>query len=68
MAALSAAIALLAVLLVQRGDDQIHLHMLIATGIGVFLTMLLGTGLTSLMYLSHHSGHDDAAADFKDSQ
>ncbi len=36
--------------------------MLIATALGVGLTVLLGTGLMTLVFLSSSSGHDDAAA------
>lgn len=67
-AALSAILAAIAVLVVHRGDNALHIHLLIATGLGVFLTMLIWIALISLMFLSHHNGHDDAAADFKDEQ
>jgi hypothetical protein len=66
MAAFSIVIAAIAVLLVARGDTGIHIHMLIATALGVGLTVLLATGLMSLMFLSSSSGHDDAASGFTD--
>lgn len=59
---LSVVIAAIAVILVGRGDPTVHVHMLIATGLGVGLTVLLGTGLMALMFLSSESGHDDQAA------
>ena len=62
MAAFSIVIAAIAVLLVARGDEGVHVHMLIATALGVGLTVLLATGLMSLVFLSSSSGHDDAAA------
>ena len=62
MAAFSIVIAAIAVLLVARGDKGVHVHMLIATALGVGLTVLLATGLMSLVFLSSSSGHDDAAA------
>ena len=62
MASFSIAIAAIAVLLVARGDQGVHIHMLIATALGVGLTVLLATGLMSLVFLSSSSGHDDAAA------
>ena len=46
----------------RAGDSGFHIHMLIATGLGVFLTVLLGTGLMSLVFLSNSSGHDASAA------
>ncbi len=59
----SLAIAAIAVLLVARGDDSIHIHMLIATALGVGLSVLLGIALMSLVFLSNRAGHDNDAAD-----
>lgn len=61
-ALLSIAVAALAVLFVAGGDEGVHLHMMIATALGVGLTVLLGTGLMMLTFLSASSGHDDQAA------
>lgn len=61
-AAFSLAIAGLAVALVAWGSKEFHVHMLIATALGAGLTVLLGTALMSLVFLSNNSGHDDAAA------
>ncbi len=68
MALLSATIAAIAVILVARGDSSVHIHMLIATALGVGLTVLLGTGLMVLTFLSAQSGHDDAVAQFKEEE
>ena len=71
LALLSIAIAALAVVLVARGDPGTHVHMMIATALGVGLTVLLGTGLMTLAFLSSSSGHDEQArgrADDKDPQ
>ena len=62
MAAFAIVIAAIAVLLVARGDEGLHVHMLIATALGVGLTVLLATGLMTLVFLSSSSGYDDAAA------
>jgi hypothetical protein len=59
---LAIAVAAIAVLLVAHGDPAIHVHMLIATALGVFFMMLLGTGLMALVFLSADSGHDEEAA------
>jgi hypothetical protein len=64
LAVLSMLIAAIAVLLVARGDSTIHIHMLIATALGIGLTVLLGTGLMTLIFLSADSGHDDEVRDF----
>ena len=61
MALLSIACAGISVWLVARGDPEIHIHMMIATALGVGLTVLLGTALISLTYLSDASGHDEQA-------
>ena len=59
---LSVAVAAIATVLVARGDPTIHIHMLIATALGVGFTVLLGTVLMTLAFLSSSSGHDDDAA------
>ena len=53
-------IAAIAVLLVARGDEGGHIHLLIATALGVGLTVLLAGALLSLVFLSASSGHDEA--------
>jgi len=62
MALASLITAVIAVAIVAVGDPGLHVHMLIATGFGVFLTVLLGTALMSLVFLSSSSGHDNEAA------
>jgi peptidoglycan/LPS O-acetylase OafA/YrhL len=61
---LSVAIAAIAVVLVARGDPAplAHINMLIATALGVGLTVLVGTGLMTLVFISNSSGHDEAVA------
>ena len=59
---LSVIVAAMAVVLVARGDSTLHLNMLVATALGVGFTMLLGTALMTLVFLSADSGHDDAAS------
>jgi hypothetical protein len=61
LALLSVVIAAVAVILVSRGDPEMHINMLIATALGVGFTVLLGTSLMSLAFLSAESGHDEAA-------
>jgi peptidoglycan/LPS O-acetylase OafA/YrhL len=62
LALLSLVIAAIAVVLVNQGDSELHINMLVATGLGVFVTVLLGTSLMTLAFLSAGTGHDDAAA------
>lgn len=59
--AFSIVIAALSVVLVARGQSELHIHMLIATALGIGLTVLLGTALMSLIFISNSSGHDDEA-------
>jgi peptidoglycan/LPS O-acetylase OafA/YrhL len=63
---LSIVIAAIAVLLVARGDTTLHVNMLIATALGTGLTVLLGTSLMTLVFLSADSGHDEAATQVHD--
>lgn len=66
LAVLSIVIAGIAVVLVARGDPTplAHIHMLIATALGIGLTVLVGTALMTLVFISNSSGHDSQAADF----
>lgn len=59
---LSMVIAAIAVILVAKGDRTVHVHMLIATALGVGFMVLLGTALMTLVFLSADSGHDAEAA------
>lgn len=58
---LSIAIAAIAVILVTRGDGPVSIHLIIATALGIGLTVLVGTSLMTLVFLSAESGHDEAA-------
>ena len=61
MALISIAIAASAVAIVARGDGGRHIHLLIATALGVGLTVMLATALMTLAFLSSKSDHDEAA-------
>ena len=50
-----------AVALVVQGEGEIRASLIIATALGVGLTVLLGTGLMALMFISSDSGHDEEA-------
>lgn len=63
LALLSVAIAVIAVMLVTQGEGEVHASLIIATALGVGLTVLLGTSLMTLAFLSAESGHDEAAGD-----
>ena len=66
MALFSMAVAAIAVLLVARGDNGTHIHMMIATALGAGLSVLLAGALMSLVFLSASSGHDDEANRFEE--
>ncbi|MBA2935259.1 hypothetical protein HZF05_14320 [Sphingomonas sp. CGMCC 1.13654] len=46
-----------------EGGTPMTTTIVIATALGVFLTVLVGTGLMSLIFLSHGSGHDEKVDD-----
>ena len=54
--------AAIAVLLVAKGDTTVRIHMLIATALGVGLSVLLGVALMSLLFLSNRMDQDDEAS------
>lgn len=62
------AVAMIIVALASFHISGIHITgaMYVATIAGVGLSMLVGTGLMGLVYLSAKSGHDDDASDHKD--
>lgn len=57
----SVLMAALAVAFVAYGEGTGDLNILIATALGVGFTVLLGTGLMVLTFLSSRSGHDEEA-------
>ena len=59
LALLSIVVAALAVFLVTRGEESTSIHFMIATALGAGLTVLLGTALMTLVFLSAESGHDE---------
>jgi hypothetical protein len=61
LALLSVVIAAIAVVLVTRGAGEVHASLIIATALGIGLTVLVGTSLMALVFLSNSSGHDEAA-------
>ncbi len=50
--------AALAVLWASTGDSQVTLLGDIALGVGVFLTVILGGGLMTIVFLSNRAGRD----------
>jgi hypothetical protein len=62
LALLSIAIAAIAVAVVIRMPGEVNASLIIATALGVGLTVLLGTALMALMFISSDSGHDEQAA------
>ena len=61
LALFSIIIAAIAVILVMQGEDEIQIHMMIATALGVALSVLLAGALMTLVFLSSRSGHDEQA-------
>jgi hypothetical protein len=57
----SALTAALALLWLYQTGAEMRVHLVIATIAGVGLSVLVGTGLMGLVFLSNRSGHDDDA-------
>lgn len=55
---LSIVVAVVAVLLVTQGE-RTPIHVIIATALATGLTVLLGTALMTLVFLSAETGHDE---------
>ena len=68
MALVAIVVAALAVVLVASGDEGVHIHMMIATALGVGLTVMLAAALMTLAFLSSSSGHDDHSMRPEDEQ
>ena len=49
------------VYLALTGD--LHLHMIVATLVGVFFSVVLGCGLMAAAFFSDKSGHDQSVTD-----
>jgi hypothetical protein len=62
MALASAVAAGLAVAYLKATSDSMPWQMVLATIAGVGLSVLLGTALMGLVFLSDRSGHDEAAS------
>ncbi|WP_167106132.1 hypothetical protein [Sphingomonas oligoaromativorans] len=63
MTLLALACVAVALIYFKTGESPVPVHMVIATSLGVFLTVMVGTGLMSLAFLSSGTGHDEDAAD-----
>jgi hypothetical protein len=61
MMVVSACAAVLALAYLRISGVPMPIHLIIATFAGVFLTVLLGTALMGLVFVSANSGHDEAA-------
>jgi len=61
MALAAVVTVLLALIYLKSFGDPVPLHMQIATILGVGFTVLVGTGLMGLVFLSSRSGHDEDA-------
>ena len=61
MALAAVVTVLLALIWLKSFGEPVPLHMTIATILGVGLTVLVGSGLMGLIFLSDRTGMDDAA-------
>ena len=63
MFAFSLGVVALAVAWLVHMDTPMHLHFLIAMGLGITLSLMLGAGLMGLVFVSSRTGIDDEVAD-----
>lgn len=61
MVLVALACAALAVVWLTSDGTPLTIHMVVATVAGVSLSILVGTGLMGLVFLSNRTGHDEAA-------
>ena len=61
MMLLAVVTVLLSLIYLKRSGAPVPIHMLIATIAGVGLTVLVGTGLMGLLFVSNRSGMDEEA-------
>ena len=50
----------------HRDGIVLHLHFVIAMGLGITVSLLLAGALMGLVFLSANSGHDDAVIDLSE--
>ena len=55
-------VAIIATLLVTRGQAGLQIHMMIATFVGMGLVVFIGGALMLLIFYSAASGHDELAS------
>jgi hypothetical protein len=61
MALAAVVTVLVALIYLKSFGEPVPIHMMIATIAGVGLSVLVGTGLMGLVFLSNRSGHDEDA-------
>jgi hypothetical protein len=66
MAAAATVAVILAIVYLRLSGGPLPIAMVIATIAGVGFSVLLGTGLMGLVFLSNSSGYDDAASGNED--
>jgi len=57
--AVAAVLMVIGALAFLRANGSLTIHMVIATVLGVFISVVLGCGLFALAFFSDKSGHDD---------
>jgi uncharacterized membrane protein len=63
MAGLSAFTAIVGLIVMYNIVENLTIHMVIATLLGVFFSVMLGTALMGLVFLSAGTGHDESIHD-----
>lgn len=63
LAVVAAALMVAAAMAYLASTGELSVHMVVATTIGVFFSVLLGAGLMAASYFSDKSGHDREVGD-----
>ena len=62
LACFAVLVAVIASIFVARGQAEFHIHMVIATFVGMGLAVFIGGALMLLIFYSAASGHDELAS------
>lgn len=61
-------VVIIALALLYDGESAKSVHFYIATALGIGFTMLLGSALMGLAFLSSGTGHDESVSDLMDDE
>lgn len=66
MVGVTGMVVIVALTVIYLAVGMVSVHVFIAAGLGIILTMLLMSALMGLVFLSSGTGHDEAVSDIED--